>query len=109
MRATPISGAGASPGSLRSYATGFAFSLLLTAIGFGFAIKRGGLPHWAVLSGILGAAAAQMLVHLHYFLHLDRSSRARWNMMALIFALLIIGLFAGGSLWIMFSLNARMN
>ena len=62
----------------------------------------------SALFGILGAAVAQILVHMHYFLHLDTSSTARWNVLALLFTVLIIILFVGGSLWIMFNLNDRM-
>jgi cytochrome o ubiquinol oxidase subunit IV len=57
---------------------------------------------------IIVAAIAQILVHLHYFLHLRKSSDARWNIMALIFTVLIIALFIGGSLWIMYNMNYRM-
>ncbi len=57
---------------------------------------------------IFAAAIAQILVHLHYFLHLDFSSEARWNLLALIFAVLIMVLFVVGSLWIMHNLNYRM-
>ena len=61
-----------------------------------------------MIFGLLGAAVVQMLVHLHYFLHLDRSSSARWNVLALLFTLLIMFIFVGGSIWIMFDLNYRM-
>jgi cytochrome o ubiquinol oxidase operon protein cyoD len=47
-------------------------------------------------------------VHLHYFLHLDTSSTARWNVLAIIFTLIIMVLFVGGTLWIMYNLNYRM-
>ena len=58
--------------------------------------------------GIFGAAALQILVHLHYFLHLDTSSTMRWNVLALVFTVLILVLFVGGTLWIMANLNYRM-
>jgi heme/copper-type cytochrome/quinol oxidase subunit 1 len=58
-----------------------------------------------ILFGIFGAAVVQMLVHLHYFLHLDSSSG---NVAALIFTVLIMVLFAGGSIWIMYSLYYPM-
>jgi cytochrome o ubiquinol oxidase subunit IV len=50
----------------------------------------------------------QILVHLHFFLHLDGSSAARWNVTALVFTILILALYVGGTLWIMFNLNSRM-
>ena len=68
----------------------------------------GALSRSAVLVGIFCAAVAQILVHLHYFLHLDTSSAARWNVLALVFTVLIMVLFVGGTLWIMSNLNYRM-
>ena len=100
--------AGAASGSLKSYTTGFILSILLTAIAFALAIQSGGLPRWTVLTGIFGAAALQILVHLHYFLHLDTSSAARWNIIALVITLLIMILFIGLSIWIMANLDYRM-
>jgi cytochrome o ubiquinol oxidase operon protein cyoD len=100
--------AGASRGSFKSYGIGFILSILLTAIAFALAMQGGGLPRWIVLTGIFGAAILQILVHLHYFLHLDTSSAARWNMLALVITLLIMLLFVGLTLWIMSNLNYRM-
>jgi cytochrome o ubiquinol oxidase operon protein cyoD len=100
--------AGASRGSFKSYGIGFILSILLTAVAFALAMQGGGLPRWIVLTGIFGAAILQILVHLHYFLHLDTSSAARWNMLALVITLLIMLLFVGLTLWIMSNLNYRM-
>jgi cytochrome o ubiquinol oxidase operon protein cyoD len=47
-------------------------------------------------------------VHLHYFLHLDASRRERWNVLALIFTVLIAIIFVAGSLWVMSDLDYRM-
>jgi cytochrome o ubiquinol oxidase operon protein cyoD len=60
------------------------------------------------LVAIFAAGLVQILVHLHYFLHLDTSSAAGWNVVALLFTLLILTLFVGGTLWIMWTLNYRM-
>jgi len=62
----------------------------------------------ATLVGILSAGIVQILVHLYYFLHLDTSSAARWNVLAMIFTVLIMILFVGGTLWIMYNLHYRM-
>jgi cytochrome o ubiquinol oxidase subunit IV len=107
MSPTPIDSIGVSRGSLKSYLTGFVLSLILTAIPFAL-VMRGTWPPSATLAGIFVAGLVQILVHLHYFLHLDTSSAARWNVAAMIFTLLIMGLFVGGTLWIMYTLNYRM-
>ena len=107
MSQAPIDSTGVSRGSLKSYLTGFVLSLILTAMPFALVMSGTWSPS-ATLAGICSAGLVQILVHLHYFLHLDTSSAARWNVLALIFTLLIMVLFVGGTLWIMFSLNYRM-
>jgi cytochrome o ubiquinol oxidase subunit IV len=107
MNPAPIDSTGVSRGSLKSYLTGFVLSLMLTAIPFAL-VMRGTWPASAALAGIFSAGLIQILVHLHYFLHLDASSAARWNVLAIIFTLLIMALFVGGTLWIMSNLNYRM-
>ena len=107
MSQAPIDSTGVSRGSLKSYLTGFVLSLILTAMPFAL-VMSGTWSASATLAGIFSAGLVQILVHLHYFLHLDTSSAARWNVVALIFTLLIMALFVGGTLWIMSSLNYRM-
>ena len=107
MNQAPIDSIGASKGSLKSYLTGFVLSLILTAIPFAL-VMNGTLSPAATLLGIFSAGIVQILVHLHYFLHLDTSSAARWNVLALMFTLVIMVLFVGGTIWIMHSLYYRM-
>ncbi len=107
MSDAPIAGTGADRGSLKSYLTGFVLSLILTAIPFAL-VMSGTFSSSAALAGIFSAGIIQILVHLHYFLHLDTSSEERWNLPAMIFTLLIMALFVGGTLWIMSDLNYRM-
>jgi cytochrome o ubiquinol oxidase operon protein cyoD len=107
MNKAHIDTIGASRGSFKSYATGFILSIVLTVIAFALVLS-GGFSRSAVLFGIFSAAVVQILVHLHYFLHLDTSSAMRWNVLALVFALLIMILFVGGTIWIMYHLKYRM-
>jgi cytochrome o ubiquinol oxidase subunit IV len=108
MEQTSTSSAGAGTGSLASYAVGFALSVVLTVFAFALVMKGAALPRGVILWGIMGAAVLQILVHLYFFLHLNRSSEARWNLLALIFTVFIMVLFVGGTLWIMYDLNMRM-
>jgi cytochrome o ubiquinol oxidase operon protein cyoD len=108
MNQTAIDSAGASRISLKAYTIGFIFSIMLTVIAFVLVMQGGRLPRWVVLFGIFGAAIVQIVVHLHYFLHLDTSSAARWNVLALVITLLTMVLFVGLTLWIMANLNYRM-
>jgi cytochrome o ubiquinol oxidase subunit IV len=101
-------GHGSGHGSLRSYLIGFGLSVVLTAI-----------PFWLVMSGVLDSrpataltimvfAAAQIVVHMIYFLHMSAKSENGWTLMALIFTLVIVGIALSGSLWVMYHLNVNM-
>jgi cytochrome o ubiquinol oxidase operon protein cyoD len=105
--ATSIDSGGAGEVSLKAYAIGFVLSLILTAIPFGFVIY-GTLSQTTTIVAIFSAAVVQILVHLHYFLHLNASSEARWNVLALLFSVLIMGLIIGGTLWIMYHLHYQL-
>jgi cytochrome o ubiquinol oxidase subunit IV len=113
MSAEPHAGhhdhaAGVAHGSLRSYLIGFGLSVVLTAI-----------PFWLVMNGVLDSkpataltimvfAAAQIVVHMIFFLHMSAGSEHGWTMMALIFTLVIVVITLSGSLWVMYHLNVNM-
>jgi cytochrome o ubiquinol oxidase operon protein cyoD len=94
-------------GSVKSYAIGFILSVILTLIPFGL-VMYPSLPKDVTLWIVLAFAVIQVLVHLVYFLHLDRSEAQRNNVVAFIFAALVIVLLVGLSLWIMFSIHTYM-
>ena len=108
MKQTSIDSSGVSRGSFKSYTIGFILSITLTAIAFALVMQDGAIPRGIVFVTIFVAATVQILAHLHFFLHMDTSSKARWNMLALVLTVLIMILFVGGSLWIMSNLNYRM-
>ncbi|MEZ6930384.1 cytochrome o ubiquinol oxidase subunit IV [Aeromonas sp. S16(2024)] len=98
---------GASHGSVKSYMTGFVLSLILTAIPF-WMVMDGSASHAMVLGTVVAMAVVQIFVHLVYFLHMNTSSEERWNLVALVFTVLIIAIVVVGSLWIMYNLNINM-
>lgn len=102
-----ISHSGASKGTLSSYVTGFILAIILTVIPF-WLVMSGTLSPGHTLAAIFSAAVVQILVHLHYFLHLDRSSEEQWNVMAIAFTAIAVVVVVGGSLWIMVNLHERM-
>lgn len=99
--------AGEAHGSPKGYATGFVLSIILTAIPFAL-VMSGGLSTAPTVVAVFLTAAIQILVHLHYFLHMDRSSSQHWNIMTFAFTAMVMGIFIGGSMWIMFDLHVRM-
>ncbi|AHZ71641.1 MULTISPECIES: cytochrome o ubiquinol oxidase subunit IV [Pseudomonas] len=94
-------------GSVKSYAIGFILSVILTVIPFAL-VMYPTLPKSITLMIVLAFAVIQVLVHLVYFLHLDRSAAQRNNVIAFVFAAIVIVLLVGLSLWIMFSIHTFM-
>ena len=94
-------------GSVKSYMIGFVLSIILTAIPFGLAMTAS-LPKNLTVLIIVAMAVIQVVVHLVYFLHMDRSPEQRNSVAALVFSALVIVLLVGLSLWIMFSIHAEM-
>lgn len=113
-----------------TYLGGFTLALVLTLLAFALVIAGAGVPfgsitplvdsfhngaiftgkmsHRSIMAGIFILAFAQILVHLRFFLHLGFSPSQRWNMLTILFTLLIIVIMAGGTLWIVFSSNDLM-
>jgi len=89
--------------SLNAYILGFVLSIGFTLVafwtvgaGFGAGMGVGILVVLAVL---------QLLVQLILFLHLGREPKPRWNLIAFFFALFVVVVIVGGSLWIMNNVN----
>jgi cytochrome o ubiquinol oxidase subunit IV len=91
----------------RSYLTGLALALVLTVIAFALVYFKL-LATTATWFVIAAAAIIQIVIHLKYFLHLSLSGTPRESLLALCFAVLLILIMVGGSLWIMFDLHHRM-
>lgn len=92
---------------LKTYLTGLALALVLTAIPFAL-VAANPLPRSITLVVIAVAAVIQVLVHLRYFLHLDLATTPRENLAAIVFAAILVLIMIGGSLWIMLDLQHRM-
>jgi len=97
----------AARGSLIQYIAGFAFSLLLTMTAYVLVVQQI-LPGIYMMLAIAGLAIIQLLVQLLFFLHLGRESKPRWNLAVFTFALIVVGILVGGSLWIMNNLDYHM-
>jgi cytochrome o ubiquinol oxidase operon protein cyoD len=87
-------------GSYRSYTLGLCLATILTLVAFGCVMLR---PFPAPLTDaiILAAALLQIGVHLTSFLHLNSSSTPHWNRIVFCFAILLVAILIGGSIWIM--------
>jgi cytochrome o ubiquinol oxidase operon protein cyoD len=93
---------------MKSYVTGFVLSVILTAIPFGL-VMSGAIADKSVVAGIcMVFAIVQIVVHMIYFLHMNRKSEAGWTLMSLIFTIIIVVIALTGSLWVMFHMNENM-
>ncbi|NBA94679.1 cytochrome o ubiquinol oxidase subunit IV [Pseudomonas sp. R5(2019)] len=96
-----------SHGSVKSYMIGFVLSIILTAIPFGL-VMYPSLSKELTLFIVVAFAVIQILVHLVYFLHLDRSAAQRQNVWVFAFTVMVIAFLVVLSLWIMFSIHQNM-
>ncbi|MFJ2981619.1 MULTISPECIES: cytochrome o ubiquinol oxidase subunit IV [unclassified Pseudomonas] len=94
-------------GSVKSYMVGFVLSIILTAIPFGL-VMFPSLPKNLTVLVVVAMAVIQVVVHLVYFLHMDRSKEQRSNVSTFLFTTMVIALLVGLSLWIMFSIHYEM-
>ncbi|NQX64527.1 cytochrome o ubiquinol oxidase subunit IV [Paenibacillus alba] len=87
-------------GSLKSYIIGFALSIILTIIPL-VVVMNHMLNRTGTLILILLMAILQFGVQLLFFMHVKEGENAKWNIMALIFGLVILITIVAGSIWIM--------
>lgn len=105
--ATETAAHGGKHGSLKSYLTGFALSIALTALSFG-CVMSGLVPAHLIAPGLMVFCIAQVLVQLGFFLHMGLAPEQRENLMVAACALIFIAIVVVGSLWVMHNANALM-
>ena len=96
---------------LTTYIIGFVLSIALTFAAYFMVVDRDILPHltlWTIALVIVFFAVVQFIVQLFFFLHLRVKAKPRWRFVVFFFMILVVIILAGGSLWIMGSLNSRM-
>ena len=98
--------------SLKSYLVGYALSIIFTLAAFGmmalYLHSNHQLPTalWLTFSFIL-FALAQLFVQLYFFLQLGQGNDKRSNLVAFGFALFVVLVLVGGTLWIMSNVGHR--
>lgn len=98
----------AAHGSMKDYVTGFVLAVILTAIPFWMVMNKT-IDNSARMGIVLLAfAAVQIVVHIKYFLHMNGKSEGGWNMLSMIFTIVIVGITLSGSLWVMYHMNHNM-
>lgn len=99
---------GHEPSTFKGYMTGFVLAVILTVIPFWLVMGKVFEASSTTALVVMGLAAVQIVVHMIYFLHMNARSEGGWNMLALIFTLVIVVITLSGSIWVMFHLNANM-
>ena len=94
--------------TLRGYATGFFAAVFLTALPFWFVMGKTFGSSGITSTVILALAAVQIVVHMIYFLHMSPKSEGGWNLLALLFTVMLVVIALSGSLWVMYHLNHNM-
>lgn len=92
----------------KRYIKGFLFALIFTAFPFVIAIYTS-LPVSVVYWTIGIFAIMQLVVHLHYFLHIDLSKQKREDLQLILFSAGLLSIMVGGTLWVLGDLSHRMH
>lgn len=89
------------------YLIGLVLSVLLTVAAFAVVVLDL-LPNGWAIPAIVVLALAQIVVQVRFFLHIDFSRQKREDLQLLLFTVLLLGIMAFGTLWIMANLASRM-
>jgi len=95
-------------GSLQDYVIGFVLSVILTAIPFWLVMAHVFKSPTVTAFSVMALAGLQIVVHMIYFLHMTPKAEGGWNMLALIFTLVLVTIALSGSMWVMYHLNVNM-
>lgn len=101
-------------GSIFTYVSGYVLSLALTICAYWLVKLHISHHHLSptdtfMVIGLSVLALTQLVAQLVFFLHLDRESKPRWNIVVLCFAVVFVVIVVAGSLWIMYHLNYNMS
>jgi cytochrome o ubiquinol oxidase subunit IV len=99
---------GASHSTLKGYLTGFLLAVILTAIPFWLVMGNEFTKPATAAAVVLIFAAVQMVVHMIYFLHMTSKSEGGWNLLALLFTVMLVVITLSGSIWVMYHLDHNM-
>lgn len=101
--------------TLKAYVLGLILALVLTFASFGLAWmhqEHASHAHLFSPAGLMFVlmilALVQLFVQVVCFLRLNASPEGRWELMPFLFVIFVVVVIAGGSIWIMWSLNYNM-
>jgi cytochrome o ubiquinol oxidase operon protein cyoD len=92
----------------KDYVVGFLLAAALTALPFWLVMAHPLHSPVQTATAVVVFAAAQVVVQMVYFLHMNSRSQGGWTMLALLFTVLMVGIVLAGSLWVMYHLDVNM-
>ncbi|MFC2538185.1 MAG: cytochrome o ubiquinol/quinol oxidase subunit IV [Lautropia mirabilis] len=78
---------------------GFLLAVILTLIPFGLVMTDAFEDTGTAALIIMGLGVVQIIVHMVYFLQLNRRAEGSWTLPALIVAVLLVAILLAGALW----------
>lgn len=91
----------------KSYFVGLGISIALTLASY-FSVTLQLFEHIGLYALIMMLAVVQVLIQVVYFLHIGHENKPRWNLISLIFSVIIVFIIIAGSMWVMYNLNTNM-
>ncbi|MDU0810215.1 MAG: cytochrome o ubiquinol oxidase subunit IV [Burkholderia sp.] len=93
--------------SISTYISGFIISVVLTSASFSIVL----CSLFSAVTSLIALsvlALIQIIIHLVYFLHINRSSDRGWNLIAFVYILLTGLILILGTTWIMYNAKIQM-
>lgn len=82
-------------------------SIALTFVIYFFAVKDFLILNPLAFT-LVGFALAQAIVQLIFFFQIGNEEKPRWNLLSLLFTIMVIVIIIGGSIWIMNNVNYNL-
>ncbi|WP_343192061.1 cytochrome o ubiquinol oxidase subunit IV [Buchnera aphidicola] len=92
---------------INSYILGCIFSIILTIIPF-LLVKVQVLSNIILDIVISLCALVQIVIHCVYFLNLRIDNKNKWNIITIMFTVIVIFIIVSGSIWIMSNLTSNV-
>lgn len=92
----------------KGYIVCFIFSCILTAVSFLLVINNT-INNIMITSFVLFILALmQIIAHMIYFLHMNKTLEEGWVILALFFTITVVCIMLIGSFWVMYNMNHNM-
>lgn len=95
-------------GSMGQLMTGFVLAAILTIIPFALVMSEVEMNRTLLIGIVMVLAAVQIVVHLVYFLHVNRHAEQGWTVAGTLLSVIILAIIIVGSLWVMHNMNVNM-